>query len=477
MQLGVTLFGGSPFGRVSGAGSVATGTAQASAWAEVIRLGAGTCVTSATAAMASATRTQVVTATILLCTAVAAGAASVVFTANPLPFTGSATVSGTTLSLLNAYGNATGTATGYASGFRRTKAKCVPANCTATLEGQGYIFELAQPSVARATAIGYGTTNVLGYGHGTAHAYLSVTPLIIRGGAGLAIAVATGAPADSIHQKGGAGPVNAIATLMGDAVVIRGGIEYHDANGEGVCSATADVLYSVVYQPQFCYGVATGSLAIPHHQKGGKGRATAVATWTADPLVYGTGATADVAGARTTCVGNVKLTAGGKGTAVAVATLSNTSALITNTKAVANPVVATATVTSTAAVRKRLVSGTAIGRTTTSATPSKDTKARTAPMQGTAALTVTTCSVAVGAAPAIAEAVVYGRADKIVNGEGVPALAAASAFGYMWVNNAGPGDGFNEASLARAAPDERTVFVKRHLREVVVPAQIRLIAA
>lgn len=335
---GRSLFGGILSGLIMVSGAAAC-AANATAVPEVRKVVRGSAVVAARA-QAKCYKTVVPPAKSVLAAAVAQGAAQVAF----FGYNGLTQPTATAFAYpqVDYFGAGEGVVnfTSKVTAFKRTRARPLGARFAATVEGEGYVYQLAYGQVARGVATGFGTTYYVGIGNGVATALGVGADAAIFGAKSTAIAQAVGE--GMVFRDAGAQGVGAgVALLMGDAAVTREGVREFEGVGAANAAAAAGVSTTTVYQVQSVSAgaTATGRAA---QQRGGKAKAAAKALATGDSIVIATGvvgapgtttATATARAKRLAkAYGEAKLTAKGtdhvrhtvssKGAAILKATLS-----------------------------------------------------------------------------------------------------------------------------------------------------------
>jgi hypothetical protein len=469
------------------AAGTAVCVASATANAQKTRLVSGTASAKATVALAPK-RTATAHPQLVHCTAVGSGRGATQFWSVSGVLLALAQVSGRSrvdfvaaASIANAYGQAN------VKPLRRARAYPRQAQAFAALDGQGYIFELAHPGPARATAWGFGTTYQTGQGEALATSAITGKGAWASGGAGHAVAEVT-ASADWNFTAGGQGIGAGTATARADAAVRREGIRYFEVIGVAEAAANALITTLAIYQSQTAHAYAH-LVQSSIQTRGARGLGKAYATAIADALTVGTGATLIIGDTHAFASGRAQFTFGGRGVgtsravgsgaptvrstknygapAAAMATAS-AAGIVRNTKVYPDtaygvatlsgrlfrvvtvygvPVNASATAVDTAFIRTRVAVGVALAKAALAANATR-TQYPAGEAGAEAAVTATT-SVGVKPQPAVAKArmtlVPVRGVSGIAHGT---ARAALSGDATVRSTKAYPGTGYGAATLS-----------------------------
>lgn len=502
MQYGLTQFGRPLAASLVTAAGTAVCAASATANAQKTRVAGGAASVKATVTLAPK-RTATAHPQPINCTAAATGRGAAQRWSVSGLAAALAQVSGRSrvdfvaaASVANAYGQVN------AQPLRRARAFARQAQAFATLDGQGYIFELAYPSPARATAWGFGTTYQTGHGEALATAALSGQGAWASGGAGRAV-VEVIANATWAYTAGGQGVGVVKATAWADAAVRREGIRYFEGFGIAEASANCFLTTLAIYQSQTAHAYAhlvQSSIQI----RGARGKGKAYATAIADALTVGTAATLLTGTTHAVASGRAQLGACGRGAVSSKATAIG-APLVRPTKnygAMASALAmasAAATVCST-----KVYPDTAYGVATAKATMNRIRRVVGQPASADAVLSNTAFvrnRVAVGVALAqvalsaastktqhfagLASADAVGAISVAISVRAQPVLARASmtlvpkrdTYGIASGAGRATASGYNQVNDLLRAPAARTLVVEAPPRLFDVPAETRLLAA
>lgn len=503
MHYGLTQFGRPLAASLVTAAGIAVCAANATASARKTRVAGGAASAIATVAL-SPKRTATAHPRIINCAATASGQGATQFCSISGLASALAQVSGRSqvdfvaaASAASAHGRAT------AKPLRRARAFARQASAFATIEGEGYIFELAYPSPARATAWGFGTTYQTGHGGALATAAIRGNASWASGGAGCAEAdsVVSGVGA---YTGGGQGVGVGKAIAWADAAVRRSGIRYFE--GVGIAEAIANGLLTTltIYQSQTAHARAY-LVQSSIQTRGARGCGNAHADATAEALVVGTAATLLIGSTHATATGRVRLEVRGRGTGRSSAACAG-SPLVRRTKSYGVPANAFASISGSAIVRStKAHPDTAYGAADITGRVSRIIVGRGTPAAALATArdaAFTRTRVAVGVALAVAKAactprkalVFAGYAEAFAFGDnscsvfnvfGTAADARAEiraiAHRIRFARGAGSAaatmTGYNQINDLLRAPEVRTLVVEASPRLLGVPAEIRFLAA
>lgn len=348
MQYGLTQFGRPLAASLVTAAGTAVCAASATGNAQKTRMAGSTATAKATVTLAPK-RTATAHPNSVNCTATGQGRGATQFRSISGLATALAQVSGrprvdfvAAASVANAYGRTDAHPLRRARGFARQ------AQAFAAIDGQGYIFELAYPSPARATARGFGTTYQTGHGEALATAAITGQASWASGAAGHALAEVT-ASAAWAFTGGAQGVGTGRAVGFGDAGVRRSGVRYFE--GVGVAKAIANALITtlVIYQSQTARAFARW-VQSSIQTRGARGLGKATATGIGDALTAGTAATLLTGDTHAFASGRAQLAAHARGVGSVKAT-GNGAPLVRQTKSYGAPAGAFAMVSGSAIVR------------------------------------------------------------------------------------------------------------------------------
>lgn len=177
------------------------------------------------------------------------------------------------------FGSGNAQASGYMGGtpYRLAKMRTLPAKGTATLQGEGYIYQILQGKPAVGTATLYGTTYHLAYGTAVVGATAQGRMVWTAGAKAHAQATAdaTGQAAYTVALYGLEAVVEAAA--RGHEAVTRSGVRYLEAFGEGLCEVIAENSFIGVH-PSVTAFVTAEAESRATYFFGGKGHAQGYCT-------------------------------------------------------------------------------------------------------------------------------------------------------------------------------------------------------
>lgn len=353
-----------------------------------------------------------------------------------------------------------GIAQATASGKAQRQVRAFPYHATAiaTLEAEGFTYQLGQPGPARATATLYGTTFMLGYGEIYPQASMAGTCLKQAGGAGVGVGRSSG-EALAFYLLGALGNAQATATMKGDAAVTRNGIRYFEGLGDAESTAQVQITTLMIYQAQTLTGQATlEGRAV--YTIGAHGHAIGTATGWADGIAATTSAVPDRA--QVTAIGSdqAKVNYSGSGIADAKAKMVLPNPVIINTKVYGQTALATASWENHPKLTVA-ASSSFTGLATLQASGVRNQFAQSTGL-ATAAMTVSNVNIGVRGAYLLAQATASCDGVKMFMATGT-AVATATAKGFNQIND-----------LVRA-PADRTVVVEVTPRLLTLEAQLRLL--
>jgi|GEM_PF-3923916 len=504
MHFGLTQFGRPLAASLVTAAGLAVCAATATAEGLKTRFGGGAAKTQATVTVTPKRTAQAAPARID-CAASAKGTAAVTVWSVSSAARAVATFTGRSqvdffapASVANVYGRAS------AQAHRDAKVVARAAQAFASIEGEGYIFEIAYPGPARATAWAFGTTYQTGWGQALSEATISGRASWEAGATGRAVAGAD-AEADWVFIAGAEGAEGGgRATASGDAAVRRNGVLEFEAVGVAKAAAVGTVAVLAIYQAQTAHAYATLEQS-SIHTRGARGQAAAHAEGVGDANVVGTAAALSAGFTQAAAFGNAQIQMQARGAGNARAAFSAAPQVI-DTRVPVKAAVVSAHGSGSPVVRNtKVYPDTAYGVANGSARQNRILTTGGEPVSTrsearNASVVRTRSVVAVGLAQAkfrvvatktmdaigVVEVMAYATATVGIATQGLPARGVASVetLGSRRVHS-GQGicqaeadaQGWNQVNDLLRAPPERIAVVTDSPRRVEIAAENRQLAA